>query len=76
VKIIGLSFDPEFDSLDVYFDKNTWDVGKDGLIYTDNQFLNELQFWLYSNYPYTDWNRLQYTEQGMQTKDYVSLELV
>ena len=54
------------------FDPNTWDVERDGLIYTDNMFLEGIRRKisdLCGNNTIID-----YTEQGMQGEDYVSLE--
>lgn len=56
----------------VYFDTDTWDVGEDGLIYTDNAFLRGLKS-LLKKHGY-DANGIDYSEQGMQGDDYVSLD--
>ena len=65
--------------LNVYFDRKTWDTEEDGLIYTDPKFLKELKAELQklSNKSLSklNWNKLDYTEQGMQGYDFVSLEL-
>lgn len=65
--------------LRVYFNTDTWDVSKHGLIYTDGAFgdddgfigtlrkrLNDI------NLPGDD---AEYSEQGMQGDDYVSLDV-
>lgn len=58
--------------LRVLFDTGTWDVYKIGLIYTDKQFLKELQEFLTAHgLPGED---VSYSEQGMQGDDYVSLD--
>lgn len=63
----------DFGELRVYFDKATWDVKSDGLIYTDSQFKRELKEWLTSlGYNSSD---VSYSEQGMQGDDYVSLDV-
>ena len=56
------------DLIEVYFDPETWSTAHDGLIYTDRTFLRELQARCSA--------RLDYTEQGMQGEDYVSMEIV
>lgn len=61
----------EFGEMRVYFDENTWDVEEDGLIYTDDLFLNMLNEHLASyGLP-----AVEYSEQGMQGDDYVSLDV-
>jgi len=64
---------PEYGELRVQFDIKTWDVHKEGLIYTDRQFLKELQQFLNSQgLPGKD---VCYSEQGMQGEDFVSLDV-
>ncbi len=61
-----------FGELRVYFDMSTWDTRKDGLIYTDHQFVKELRAFLDAHgLPGKD---VSYSEQGMQGDDYVSLD--
>ncbi len=62
----------DFGELRVYFDK-TWDVRKDGLIYTDSLFLEELRSFLNTNGLAGD--DVDYSEQGMQGDNYVSLDV-
>ena len=62
-----------FGELRVYFDTSTWDVEQDGLIYTDSLFLGELLERLHVAGLYT--YRVDYSEQGMQGDDYVSLDV-
>lgn len=58
--------------LRVYFDKRYWDVYHHGLIYTDPQFLKEFRSILKKKgYPPRS---VDYSEQGMQGWDYVSLD--
>lgn len=65
--------DEAFGELRVYFDTATWDVYKDGLIYTDLRFLKELEQALQAQgYDTSD---MSYSEQGMQGSDYVSLDI-
>ncbi len=65
--------DMDFAELRVYFDTATWNVDKDGLIYTDRQFLVELKEAL-SKIPLKV-DGIDYSEQGMQGDDYVSLDV-
>lgn len=56
----------------VFFDPAAWDVKVDGLIYTDNQWLSELQSWL-QNQGVEGY--VEYSEQGMQGSNFVSLDV-
>lgn len=61
-----------FGELRVYFDTDTWDTRKHGLIYTDRAFERELRALLDKHgLPGKD---VCYSEQGMQGDDYVSLD--
>ena len=62
----------DFGELRVYFDKS-WDVYKDGLIYTDRLFLDLLGAELLG----AGLNSIDvsYSEQGMQGDNYVSLDV-
>lgn len=56
----------------VYFDETSWNIDTDGLIYTDPQWLSELNTFLQGKgFDET----LDYTEAGMQGRNYVSLEI-
>jgi hypothetical protein len=62
----------DFGELRVHFD-NTWITKTDGLIYTDPQFIRELRKELTAvGLPGAD---ADYSEQGMQGDDYVSLDV-
>jgi hypothetical protein len=62
----------DFGELRVYFTKD-WDVRKDGLIYTDSLFLVMLREKLAEcGFDATD---VEYSEQGMQGDNYVSLDV-
>lgn len=61
-------------SINVRFNKKTWSVRRDGLIYSDKGFLEGVRQELQNMFPESDWSRLEYTEQGMQGKDFVSME--
>ena len=78
VEITGLQLSYTNDELDfgelcVYFNTKTWDVNKDGLIYTDSLFLDELCA-LLTNMGF-DVSDVSYSEQGMQGDNYVSLDV-
>ena len=64
----------EFGELCVEFDTTTWDCRTDGLIYTDTRFENELRAYLF-RLGFDSWKDISYSEQGMQTDHYVSLDV-
>ena len=78
VEIVGLSLGYVNDELDfgelcVVFNTKTWDVNKDGLIYTDTLFEAELCALLTSlGFDASD---VGYSEQGMQGDNYVSFDV-
>jgi hypothetical protein len=55
----------------VFFDTSTWDISKDGLIYTDKLFENELNAYLAT----LGLPEAEYSEQGMQGEDFVSFDI-
>jgi hypothetical protein len=58
------------------FSANEWDVDTDGLIYTDKLFLQELRAYLQTiGFSEAEANDVSYSEQGMQTNNYVSLDV-
>ena len=63
----------DFGELRVYFSTKQWNVDEDGLIYTDSQFLKELRAKL--NEIGMAGADVEYSEQGMQGDDYVSLDV-
>jgi len=71
MRVTYVSDDKEFGELCVYFNTNDWDVDKQGLIYTDSLFLAELNEFLLSQGLAT----ANYSEQGMQGDNYVSLDI-
>ena len=78
VEITGLQLSYTNDELDfgelrVFFNTNTWDTYKDGLIYTDKQFMRELKD-LLDNLGF-DASDVSYSEQGMQGDTYVSCDV-
>lgn len=64
--------DKEFGELRVYFNTDDWDVNKDGLIYTDGGFKQDLMQFITQHGLVVD---LCYSEQGMQGDNYVSLDV-
>jgi hypothetical protein len=78
VEITGLQLSYTNDELDfgelrVFFNTNTWDTNKDGLIYTDKQFMRELKELL--TVQGFDASDVDYSEQGMQGDTYVSCDV-
>ena len=73
IDLTWCSEDKEFGELCVYFDTRTWDVDKLGLIYTDCQFMQELQEFLTAHGLLGD--DVSYSEQGMQGDEYVSCDV-
>ena len=63
----------DFGELRVKFDRRTWDVQEHGLIYTDRLFIKELREFL--DVHGLPGNDVDYSEQGMQGDDYVSLDI-
>ena len=62
----------EFGELRIYFNTETWDTRKDGLIYTDGQFFEDLTNFLVKHKLGLD---VSYSEQGMQGNAYVSCDV-
>jgi hypothetical protein len=69
----GPEFDHLWGELRVYFDTDTWDTNLDGLIYTDEQFLDDLKGCL--EVMKLNDSDIEYSEAGMQGIDYVSLDV-
>jgi hypothetical protein len=68
-----VSDEKDFGELCVYFNTEDWDVTKDGLIYTDSGFITDLRNFL--TMQGLDNLDIEYSEQGMQGDDYVSLDI-
>lgn len=64
-----------YSELKVYFTKRSWDIEKHGLIYTDDTFERGLKAWLREEFGRVVANDIDYSEQGMQGDDYVSLDI-
>ena len=66
----------DFGELCVYFTSASWDVDTMGLIYTDKLFMQELREYLVSlGFTAEEANDVSYSEQGMQTDEYVSCDV-
>lgn len=62
--------------MDVYFDISSWDVSRDGLIYTDPKWLKDLRKFLLKNgFSKKAVNSIGYSEQGRQGKTFVNLDI-
>jgi hypothetical protein len=76
VVVASVSEDGEYGELRAYFDTRDWDVEKDGLIYSDStwksSFMSCMAVLDFSVQALADIN---YTEQGMQGDNYVSLDV-
>ena len=66
----------DFGELCVYFTKASWDTTVDGLVYTDKLFMQELRAYLQTlGFTEAEANDVNYSEQGMQTDNYVSCDV-
>lgn len=64
-----------FAELRVYFHSQDWNVDQDGLIYTDPMWIEDLRRDLIQlGYSPAAVNAVDYSEQGMQGDNYVSLD--
>lgn len=68
-----VAYGETFGELRVYFDTDSWDIDDHGLIYTDRRFIKELHDLLRG--VNLDPEDVDYSEQGMQGHDYVSLDV-
>lgn len=76
VELAYTSEDGDFGELRAYFDTNTWDCNKDGLIYTDKVWINEFRALMRSlGFTRAAVNDITYSEQGMQEYNYVSMDV-
>ena len=73
--------DKDFGELCIHFatdelGSNCWDTATDGLIYTDKLFMSELRAYLQTiGLTEAEANDVSYSEQGMQTDNYVSCDV-
>ena len=66
----------DFGELCVHFSLASWDTATDGLIYTDKLFMQELRAYLQTiGFTEAEANDVNYSEQGMQTDEYVSCDV-
>ena len=73
ITIPYINNEEDFGELCVFFDTDSWNVHTDGLIYTDKGFEEVLKHFLTMHgFNSTD---VDYSEQGMQGEDYVSLDV-
>ena len=71
-----ISDEKDFGELCVHFNTATWDTAKDGLIYTDKLFMQELRAYLQTlGFTAEEANDVNYSEQGMQEDFYVSCDV-
>lgn len=73
MKVAYVNDEGDFGELRVYFDTADWDVNELGLIYTDSLFLEYLRNFLNEHGLAGD--DVDYSEQGMQGDNYVSLDV-
>ena len=72
MRVAYVNDEKDFGELRVYFDKS-WNVYEDGLIYTDRGFMVDLRNFLTMHG--LDNLDVDYSEQGMQGDNYVSLDV-
>lgn len=72
-----VSEDQEFGELRVHFNTNSWRPDINGLIYTDEGFMESLADWLTGVQKYSEdaVDEVDYSEQGMQGDNYVSFDV-
>jgi hypothetical protein len=70
---IGGDDEDEWGELKVYFNKKTWDTQTVGLVYTDQPFADALILKL--NALGLAGDDIDYSEQGMQGRDYISFDV-
>lgn len=79
VKSLNLGYvndEVNFGELRAYFDKRTWNVDRHGLIYTDGGWLKYFRNGLLEyGFPKEAVEDINYSEQGMQGKDFVSMDV-
>ena len=61
-------------SLKFHLNKEEWDTGKEGLVYTDVQFEEDVKKALQDN-GFEYYNEVGYSEAGMQCDDYVDFDI-
>lgn len=71
--VLYISEEEDFGELRVHFNTDSWRPDRDGLIYSDTTFCEELQAWLTSIGLAGD--DVDYSEQGMQLDNAVSCDV-
>ena len=71
VKITDIVFLVDYAEVRVYFDVSSWNTETDGLIYTDDQFVKDVNQHIQTRFN----GCVCYSEQGMQGDDYVSFDM-
>lgn len=67
--------DDSFGELRIFFKKKTWNINKNGLIYTDVGWLKQLKnHFIQIGFSKKATKCISYSEQGMQGDNYVSLD--
>jgi hypothetical protein len=62
-------------NVDAHFPKSSWDTNEHGLIYTDRLWLKDFTRQMKAINSLLFGSGIDYTEQGMQGRNYVSLEM-
>ena len=76
VELAYTSEDGDFGELRAYFNTKTWNCDTDGLIYTDKVWIDEFRALMRSlGFTRTAVNDITYSEQGMQSNNYVSMDV-
>jgi len=66
----------DFGELRAYFNTGDWNCNQHGLIYTDKIWLNEFRALMRSlGFTRNAVNDIEFSEQGMQGEDYVSMDV-
>ena len=73
MRVVYVNDESDFGELRVYFNTDDWDVETDGLIYTDRGFMADLRNFLAMQG--LDNLDVDYSEQGMQGDNFVSLDV-
>lgn len=67
--------DMSFGEVRAYFNENNWDIDKHGLIYTDKKWIKTFREQLAEKLDLKSKDLdISYSEQGMQGRDYVSMD--
>lgn len=72
ITVVGFGLRPQ-GLVDIYFDKASWHTDVHGLVYTSDGFEAAVRQ-LFVTLGAIDCESLQYTEQGMQSDDRISME--